>query len=46
MSGLWDPTTNVSSKKALASSFTNVYCIENWVKSGNGNINNKFKIYF
>ena len=36
--GLWDPREDVSSKKALASGFSNIYCIEirkNWVDLGN-----------
>ena len=35
--GLWDPTTHVSSKQALNSNFEFVYCIElrkDWVESG------------
>lgn len=35
--GLWDPRTNVSSKKALMCGFDNVYCIEirpDWVELG------------
>ena len=36
--GLWDPRTEVSSKKALSCNFDNVFCIEirdDWVKIGN-----------
>jgi hypothetical protein len=36
--GLWDPTTNVSSRQALSAGFDNVYCIEirqEWVELGN-----------
>jgi len=35
--GLWDPTSDVSSKKALSAGFDKVYCIEireQWVESG------------
>ena len=36
--GLWDPTSDVSSKKALSCGFDKVFCIEireDWVDSGN-----------
>jgi hypothetical protein len=36
--GLWDPTTNVSSKQALSCNFEKIYCIEirkDWVNLGN-----------
>ena len=44
--GLWDPTSDVSSKQALAGNFKTVHCIEirdEWVQSGNKVFENEIK---